>query len=72
MLAEDFDSDISVPNMFGFYVTKAKKGLNFPKISGNFALATAGFKPGEHLPRKRLILCLFLSSNYSSKSFQNV
>lgn len=38
-----------------------------PKISGIFALATAGFKPGEYFPRIRLIICLFLSSKLFQK-----
>lgn len=69
MLAGEFDSDISVPNVLGFYVAKvkAKESLTYPKMSGIFALATAGFKPGEYFPTKRLIICLFLSSELFQK-----
>lgn len=44
------DSDIFVLNVLGFYVAKAKakESLIYPNMSGIFALATAGFKPGEN------------------------
>lgn len=57
------DSDIFVLNVLGFYVAKAKakESLIYPNMSGIFALATAGFKPGENFLGRRMIICLFLS-----------